>query len=241
MFGSIGKVLSGAVKTVGDFIPGVGDARAQEKANKQNLQLDKQNRDWMERMSNTAYQRAMDDMKSSGLNPMLSYMQGGASVPTTQAATVGAASKTGLADAAMQAYTGISAARTAQQQANTAQASAESGINLQATQAANTAQDTLNKQVTAAHETEKIKNTKVARELQRQQHDVKKIEQKASNLVHSGIERIEQNVMKNSAKWKSAIDLESKKAQYRKQKGVKPDSSFSGIINNFKSNFMKGN
>lgn len=35
-------------------------------------------RKWQENMSNSAYQRAIVDMKKAGINPMLAYMQGGA-------------------------------------------------------------------------------------------------------------------------------------------------------------------
>lgn len=121
---------------LGDMIPGIGDARAQDKANKTNIELYNANQKWMTQMSNTAYQRAMDDMKKAGLNPMLAYQQGGASVPSSSAPTVQASSKTGLASAALQAYTGISAASSQAQQASTAQAQMESSTKLQTATAA---------------------------------------------------------------------------------------------------------
>lgn len=49
-------------------------------------------REWSEKMSNTAYQRAVADMKAAGLNPILAYMNGGASTPSATTATINGAS-----------------------------------------------------------------------------------------------------------------------------------------------------
>lgn len=90
MFG-IDDALIGSIG--GALIGGLFGSSGQKSANETNVKLAREQMafsaeqaakqmGFQERMSNTAYQRAVADLKAADLNPMLAYSQGGASAPS---------------------------------------------------------------------------------------------------------------------------------------------------------------
>lgn len=82
--------ISAGIGFLGDVVGGLFGSSAQDKANEANMKIASDNRDFQERMSNTAHQREREDLMKAGYNPMLGAMKGGASSPSGSTATVAA-------------------------------------------------------------------------------------------------------------------------------------------------------
>lgn len=116
----------GAVIAAGaSYLASRNSAKGQKEANDQNLEIAQKQMDFQERMSNTAHQREVADMRAAGINPILTATGGpGASSPPGASAEMKDAKSPGV-NSAMKAIDTMASAFLAKELADKAREDAK--------------------------------------------------------------------------------------------------------------------
>lgn len=198
----IAAVIGGVATMGASALASRSAASSAEAANRTNVNLNRENRDWQERMANTQHQREMADLRAAGLNPILSGTGGaGAAVPSSSAAQVMAEPGLDFGDPigkAASAYQAARADRLLDQQ--------EKLLKEQVSQA--------EAQASSADSDAKIKQIEVGREAIRQQFELGQL--KGDDLDLPLVKRLEAEYGQPGASLQlSGQELENKKQELR--------------------------
>ena len=91
--------MSIGISSAASLASGVLGYFGQRETNKENKKMAREQMAFQERMSSTAYQRAVADMEAAGINPSLAFSQGGASTPGGASSVMGNAVQAGVSSA----------------------------------------------------------------------------------------------------------------------------------------------
>lgn len=191
------------------MIPGIGDAMAADDANRANARHAYNQMAFQERMSNTAYQRAMEDMKKAGLNPMLAFSQGGASTPSGAAPTISPASKSKFGEMALSTALGVKGLSQQQQQIDNQIANTQSQIDLNKSTAAKQVAETQRTQVETAIKKKEVPGAQLKADLS----------EKGTSLIRKIIDSVSNSAKQSSSS--TTFTEQMQKERYKNSQAYK--------------------